>query len=203
MSSERVKRVIDTVTRLRDFVSRITQLSVDETEYAYLKSLVLFSPGEILQFCATRTSRCIIITRLHPFACSLLYNATAMCGALWWVRQSHSVNYVAPSGDCERVISWISIRHSPGCGTTFAKRRHDASNYISPLSFGKSFMKIRSAVPENGCLIVLVDGKNKKQKKTTTKHIRIRLLPEGGCVNNKIQYISLPQTETFTVTVKP
>ena len=25
-------------------------------------------------------------------------------------------------------------------------------------------MKIRSAVPENGCLIVLVDGKNKKQK---------------------------------------
>jgi len=41
-------------------------------------------------------------------------------------------------------------------------------------------MKIRSAVPENGCLIVLVDG-----KKTTVKHIRIRLLPEGGCVNNK------------------
>jgi len=25
-------------------------------------------------------------------------------------------------------------------------------------------MKISSAVPENGCLIVLVDGKNKKQK---------------------------------------
>jgi len=45
MSSERVKRVIDTVTRLQDFVSRITQLDVDETEYAYLKSLVLFSPG--------------------------------------------------------------------------------------------------------------------------------------------------------------
>jgi len=52
-------------------------------------------------------------------------------------------------------------------------------------------MKIRSSVPENGCLIVLVDGKNKnknkknkkKTKKTTAKHIRIRLLPEGGCVN--------------------
>jgi len=58
-------------------------------------------------------------------------------------------------------------------------------------------MKIRSAVPEHGCLIVLVNGKNKKipkknrkkkknkkkQKKTTAKHIRIRLLPEGGCVN--------------------
>jgi len=37
---------------------------------------------------------------------------------------------------------------------------------FSALSFGKSFIKIRSAVPENGCLIVLVDGKNKKQKKT-------------------------------------
>jgi len=46
-------------------------------------------------------------------------------------------------------------------------------------------MKIRSAVPENGCLIVLVDGK--KNKKTTAKHIRICLLPEGGCV--KIAFI--------------
>jgi len=47
-------------------------------------------------------------------------------------------------------------------------------------------MKIRSAVPENGCLIVLVDGKKQKEtknKKTSAKHIRIRLLPEGGCVN--------------------
>jgi len=53
-------------------------------------------------------------------------------------------------------------------------------------------MKIRSAVPENGCLIFLMDGKKtkikknrktKKQKKTSAKHIRIRLLPEGSCVN--------------------
>jgi len=48
MSGERVKRVIDTVTRLQEFVSRICQLDVDETEYAYLKSLVLFSPGELM-----------------------------------------------------------------------------------------------------------------------------------------------------------
>jgi len=52
---------------------------------------------------------------------------------------------------------------------------------FSPVSFGKSFMKIRSAVPENGCLIFCADGK--KQKKNKTKHIRICLLPEGGCVN--------------------
>jgi len=48
-------------------------------------------------------------------------------------------------------------------------------------------MKIRSAVPENGRLSFGGRKKNKKQKKnkkTTAKHIRIRLLPEGGCVNN-------------------
>jgi len=45
-----------------------------------------------------------------------------------------------------------------------------------PLSFGKSFMKIRSSVLENGCLI-FCGGQKKKQKKTkktSVKHIRIR-----------------------------
>jgi len=49
-------------------------------------------------------------------------------------------------------------------------------------------MKIRSAVPKNGCLIFLVDGKEnkktknrKKQKKTSVKHIHYRLI--GSCVN--------------------
>jgi len=46
---------------------------------------------------------------------------------------------------------------SPHLGTTL-------KTPFSPLSFGKSFMKIRSGVPENGCLIVVADGK-KKQKK--------------------------------------
>jgi len=68
-------------------------------------------------------------------------------------------------------IRQAAARLSPNGGTTFQTTFH-------PLSFGESFMKIRSAVPENGCLIVLVDG-----KKTSAKHIRIRLLPEGGCVN--------------------
>jgi len=54
---------------------------------------------------------------------------------------------------------------------------------FSAVSFGKSFMKIRSAVPENGCLIAVVDEKKtKKNKKTFVKHIRYRLI--GGCVNN-------------------
>jgi len=44
-----------------------------------------------------------------------------------------------------------------------------------PVSFGKSFMKIRSDVPKNGCLIFLWTKKNtKKTKKTSVKHIRYR-----------------------------
>jgi len=42
----------------------------------------------------------------------------------------------------------------------------------SPLSFGESFMKIRSAVPENSCLIVLVDGKKQKKKQKTKKQLQ-------------------------------
>jgi len=56
-------------------------------------------------------------------------------------------------------------------------------------------MKIRSAVPKNGCLIFLTDGKKtKKTQKTSAKHIRIRLLPEGGCVKNP----STPETRRYT-----
>jgi len=57
---------------------------------------------------------------------------------------------------------------------------------FSPLSFGKSFMKIRSAVPENGCLVFLwrTEKKTKKTKKTYVKRIRIRLI--GGCVNDSV-----------------
>jgi len=40
---------------------------------------------------------------------------------------------------------------------------------FSPLSFGKSFMKISSAVPENGCLIFMhYRGGRKKRKRCKT-----------------------------------
>jgi len=59
-------------------------------------------------------------------------------------------------------IRQAAARLSPSCGKTFQTTFH-------PLSFGKSFMKIRSAVPENGCLIFLVDGKKQKTKKKQKK----------------------------------
>jgi len=67
-------------------------------------------------------------------------------------------------------------------------------------------MKIRSAVPENGCL-VFFDGRKKhktkkiqkkKQKKTSVKHIRIRLI--GGCVNKPTGYAT--HWSTYTVSQK-
>jgi len=51
-------------------------------------------------------------------------------------------------------------------------------------------MKIRSAVPENGCLIVLVDKKTKKTKKNICKTYTLyRLI--GGCVNNLCLWASV------------
>ena len=86
------------------------------------------------------------LTRLNPFARSWFYNATAVRGALWWLCQSHSVNYA-------------NHQHSPGGDTTL-------ETTFSPLLFGKSFMKIRWAVPENGCLVFLWrTEKNKKNEK--------------------------------------
>jgi len=70
-------------------------------------------------------------------------------GALWLLRQSHSVNYA-------------NHQHSPGGSTIF-------QTPFFPVSFGKSFMKICLAVPENGCLIFLVDGKKTKNKKSICK----------------------------------
>jgi len=46
---------------------------------------------------------------------------------------------------------------------------------FSPLSFGKSLMKIRSAVPENGCPVFCgewkTSKKTQKNKKKTKKHL--------------------------------
>ena len=80
----------------------------------------------------------------------------------------------------------LILSHSPGGGTTL-------ETPCSPVSFGERFMKIRSAVPENGCL-VFFDGRKKtkkNRKKTSVKHIRIRLI--GGCVNNLIPMIKTSQ----------
>ena len=92
----------------------------------------------------------IIKTRLHQFARSLLYNATAG-GALWWFRKSHIVNYA-------------KHEHSP-----FARRRHDFSNYIPPIVWWKfhenPFSRSRERLSHSF-------GGRKKNKKNKRKHLQ-------------------------------
>lgn len=45
LSASRVKQVTDHICKLQDFVNSMLRLQVDEHEYAYLKAIVLFSPG--------------------------------------------------------------------------------------------------------------------------------------------------------------
>jgi len=76
---------------------------------------------------------------------------------------------------------------SPHFGTTL-------ETTFSPLSFGKSCMKIRSAVPENGCL-VFFDGRKKTKKnrknicKTYTHPPHRRLRKQGSRMNLFIQQV--------------
>jgi len=54
-------------------------------------------------------------TRLNPFARLWFYNATAVRGALWWLRQSHSVNYAnhqhSPGATLQTPFSPVSLFH--------------------------------------------------------------------------------------------
>jgi len=112
-------------------------------------------------------------TRLNPFARSWFYNATAVRGALRWLRQSHNVNYA-------------NHQHSPGGGTTFARRRHDVANSIFPgivwWKFHQNpFSRSRERLSHIFCGRKKNKKKQRKQKKHTVKHIRYRLI--GGCAN--------------------
>ena len=126
--------------RLRDTYSNIN-LFPDwcrtHAHYAQLTRLFVdVRSRTIPQFTAlVKFALIILITRLHQFASSLLYNATAG-GALWWLRKSHIVNYA-------------KHQHSP-----FASRRHDFRQAAarrfklhSPLSFGDVSWKFVQPFP--------------------------------------------------------
>jgi len=88
-------------------------------------------------------------------------------------------------------IHQAAARLSPSGGTTFQT--------TFPLSFGKSFMKIRSAVLENGCLIVLVDGKNRKKNKKNNCKTYTHLPPTGRRLRKlgSVEKLSSMSTTTF------
>lgn len=45
LSAERVKLVMEHIWRMQEFCNSMIKLSPDSYEYAYLKAVVLFSPG--------------------------------------------------------------------------------------------------------------------------------------------------------------
>lgn len=46
LSASRVEQVVNHISKLQDFVERLQKLEVDPQEYAYLKSMALFSAGK-------------------------------------------------------------------------------------------------------------------------------------------------------------
>jgi len=108
-------------------------------------------------------------TRLHQFARSLLYNATAS-GTLWWFRKSHSINYA-------------NHQHLP-----FARRRHDFRQaaarrfklHFSPIVWWKfhenpfSYSRERLSHSFGGRK---KNKKTKKNKKKTKKNCKTYMHP--------------------------
>ena len=94
---------------------------------------------------------------------------------------SQSLGVTTKCAMCSFSPQKINRGHSPHLGTAM-------QTPFSPLSFDKSFMKIRSAVPENGwyfCGGRKKTKKAKKNKKTSVKHIGYAFAPpsgEWGCV---------------------
>lgn len=50
LPDERVKVVTETIVKLQDFVNSLNKLQLSSSEFAYLKTLVLFSPGKFEYF---------------------------------------------------------------------------------------------------------------------------------------------------------
>ena len=46
LSGDRVKQVMEHIWKFQEFCNSMTRLDTDSYEYAYLKAIVLFSPGE-------------------------------------------------------------------------------------------------------------------------------------------------------------
>lgn len=50
LSPERVKLVMEHIWRMQEFCNSMLKLSPDSYEYAYLKAIVLFSPGAYISW---------------------------------------------------------------------------------------------------------------------------------------------------------
>jgi len=105
----------------------------------------------------------LVETRLNAFTRSCIFNASAL-QSKFKIASSRSrffaiFQFLAPPPKYSGP--------SPHLGTAL-------ETPFSSLSFGKSFMKIRSAVPENGCLIFMhyrCGGRKKNKRRKAKKNI--------------------------------
>ena len=65
LSPERVKLVMEHIWRMQEFCNGMSKLSPDAYEYAYLKAIVLFSPGE---YCVSGSVSLSVSLSLCPVA---------------------------------------------------------------------------------------------------------------------------------------
>lgn len=49
LSGDRIKQVMEHIWKLQEFCNSMAKIDIDGYEYAYLKAIVLFSPGK--EFC--------------------------------------------------------------------------------------------------------------------------------------------------------
>jgi len=127
-------------------------------------------------------------TRLNTFARSWFYNATAVRGALWWLRQNHSVNYAnhqhSPDG-ATSIFQFLApkklfVGPSPHFVTNLRRWKLHFPRYCLVKVSWKSVPFPRTVVS-----YFVANGKKnrkngKKTKKTSVKHIRIRLIGDVG-----------------------
>lgn len=52
LSGDRIKQVMEHIWKLQEFCNSMAKLDIDGYEYAYLKAIVLFSPGKEFSNCS-------------------------------------------------------------------------------------------------------------------------------------------------------
>lgn len=109
LSGDRIKQVMEHIWKLQEFCNSMAKLDIDGYEYAYLKAIVLFSPGKICGGDSTTVfhlclriflnMNLLYVTECSPNRCALLanintcillncclYSPKDICHGAWWLR---------------------------------------------------------------------------------------------------------------------
>lgn len=79
LSGERVKQVMEHIWKFQEFCNSMTRLETDNYEYAYLKAIVLFSPGEYER----GVSYHIFLTVVYTLCTMRIFHVRSPRGGQW------------------------------------------------------------------------------------------------------------------------